>query len=168
MPLYFQIPVFLDSNWQVFIIHLFISIPTYIVLYLIFQKRIADKLKRNIITVFSTIVLTPFIYTWLIITFFSLLFYEPKMKFDQTIWEENKNERYQMGEDLVKSKILIGKDTSDVKLLLGQPTWKDSLNRSWTYDMGTGSSGFSLIFHSLTLNFNKSQVMQVEHSETKD
>jgi len=72
-----------------------------------------------------------------------------------------------MGDDIVKSKILLGKDTNQVKQLLGQPTWQDSLNVSWTYDMGFGG-GFGFLFHNLSINFDKNKVVKVEHSRIQD
>ena len=72
-----------------------------------------------------------------------------------------------MGDDIVKSKILLGKDTNQVKQLLGKPTWQDSINISWTYDMGFGG-GFGFLFHNLEINFDKNKVAKVDHIRIKD
>ena len=73
-----------------------------------------------------------------------------------------------MGDDIVKSKILIGKDSNQVKQLLGQPTWQDSLNTSWTYDMGMGGGGLGFLFHNLSVQFDKAKVVKVGHIRIKD
>ena len=73
-----------------------------------------------------------------------------------------------MGDDIVKKNILIGKDTNQVKQLLGQPTWQDSLNTSWTYDMGMGGGGLGFLFHNLSVQFDKAKVVKVDHIRIKD
>jgi hypothetical protein len=74
-----------------------------------------------------------------------------------------------MAGNIIKSKILIGKDTSQVKQMLGEPTWTNARTQNWTYDMGTGGGGLGFLFHNLDLKLdNKGKVTSVEHIEIPD
>ena len=164
-----DIPIFFGVSMEVFVILLFISIPTYIFFYMLFRNRITDKVLRYLSILVSTIVLTPLIYAGIFTAFIYFLFREPPQKaFDQSKWIIEKNERFLMGDDLVKSKILNEKDTIQINQILGQPTWKDSLNTSWTYDMGSNVSGFGLLFHSLSIKFENNKVVSIEHIQYQD
>jgi hypothetical protein len=165
----FDIPIFFGFSMEVFVILLFISIPTYIFFYMLFRNRITDKIKRNLSIWVSTIILTLLIYVGIFAAFIYFLLRQPPNKaFDQSKWIIEKNERFLMGDDLVKSKILNEKDTIQIKQILGQPTWKDSLNTSWTYDMGSNGSGFGLLFHSLSVKFENNKAVKIEHFQVQD
>ena len=116
----------------------------------------------------STVVLTPIIYVGLIGIFIYFITREPSSDFDKSKWLTDKGGRFSMGDDIVKSKILLGKDTNQVKQLLGQPTWQDSLNTSWTYDMGNGGGGLGFLFHNLSVHFDREKVVKVDHIRIKD
>ena len=152
-----EIPVFFGLSIEVYFILLLISIPTYFFWRWVFRKRIIDKTKRNITALVSTIILTPVIYLGFIGIFIFLISREPSSNFDKSKWLTDREGRFAMGNDIVKSKILIGKDTNQVKQLLGQPTWQDSLNTSWTYDMGMGGGGLGFLFHNLSVQFWQSK-----------
>jgi len=98
--------------------------------------------------------------------------YTPSKDFMQQEWLSNKDERFQMADDIIESKMLIGKDTSQVKLILGNVDWSknnwrtDSIN-TWTYDMGMGG-GFGLMFNHLCVKFEKGTVISVEHIKMAD
>lgn len=162
-----EVPVFFGLSIEVYFILLLISIPTYFFWCRVFKNRITDKTKRNVSVWISTIVLTPIIYVGIIGIFIYFITREPSSDFDKLKWLTDKEGRFSMGDDIVKSKMLLGKDTNQVKQLLGQPTWQDSLNVSWTYDMGFGG-GFGFLFHNLSINFDKNKVVKVEHSRIQD
>ena len=163
-----QIPIFFGLSFEVYLILLLISIPTYFFCRWVFRKRIADKNKRNLSALASTVVLTPIIYVGLIGIFIYFITREPSSDFDKSKWLTDKGGRFSMGDDIVKSKILLGKDTNQVKQLLGQPTWQDSLNTSWTYDMGNGGGGLGFLFHNLSVHFDREKVVKVDHIRIKD
>jgi hypothetical protein len=163
-----EIPVFFGLSIEVYFILLLISIPTYFFWRWAFKKRIADKSKRNISALVSTIILTPIIYLGFIGIFIYLISREPSSDFHKSKWLTDREGRFAMGDDIVKSKILLGKDTNQVKQLLGQPTWQDSLNISWTYDMGMGGGGLGFLFHNLSVQFDKAKVVKVDHIRIKD
>ena len=80
-----------------------------------------------------------------------------------------KEGRFEMASDIIKSKMLIGKDTAQVKQILGEPAWGGDTTKVWTYDMGFGGSGFGSLFHNLNLQLdNKGKVISVEHIKIRD
>ena len=74
-----------------------------------------------------------------------------------------------MADDIIKSKMLIGKDTNQVKQIIGEPPWRDETAKKWTYNMGCGGGGLGFLFHNLDLNLDKRGiVVSVEHIEIRD
>jgi hypothetical protein len=163
-----QIPIFFGLSIEVYFILLLISFPTYFFLHWVFRKRLDDKTKRNIVALVSTIILTPIIYLGLIGIFIYFISREPSSDFVKSKWLTDREGRFEMGDDIVKSKILIGKDTNQVKELLGRATFQDSLNVLWTYDMGCGGGGLGFLFHNLSVQFDKGKVFKVDHIRIKD
>ena len=43
---------------------------------------------------------------------------ERRLEFDKNYWKNHPNERYKMADDIVKTKMLIGKNKQDVRVLL--------------------------------------------------
>lgn len=164
----FEIAIFFGLSIEVYFILLLISIPTYFFWHWAFKKRIADKSKRNVLALVFTFILTPIIYLGFIWILIYLISREPSSDFDKSKWLADREGRFAMVDDIVKSKILLGKDTNQIKQLLGQPTWQDSLNISWTYDMGMGGGGLGFLFHSLAVQFDKAKVVRVDHIRIKD
>jgi hypothetical protein len=65
--------------------------------------------------------------------------------------------------------MLIGKDTNQVKQILGEPAWRDETDKKWTYDMGCGGGGLGFLFHNLDLSLDKKGiVISLEHIEIRD
>lgn len=155
--------IFNESRIIECLILLLISTPIYFFWRWVFNKYINDKLTRIISVWVSTIITMVGIYLGLIALLLYYITREPSSDFEQSEWLANKEERFSMGDDIVESKILVGKDTNQVKQLLGQPSWKDSLNTSWTYDMGTGGSGLGFMFHHLSVKFDNAKVVKAEH-----
>ena len=117
-----EISVFFGLSIEVYFILLLISIPTYFFWRWAFKKRITDNSKRNVLALISTFILTPIIYLGFIWILIYLISREPSSDFDKSKWLADREGRFAMGDDIVKSKILLGKDTNQVKQLLGQPS----------------------------------------------
>jgi hypothetical protein len=64
--------------------------------------------------------------------------------------------------------MLVGKDTNEVKSLLGVPSYRENAGQFWNYDMGQGGGGLGFLFHSLKISFNKGQVSTVMHVQISD
>ncbi|MBK9718206.1 MAG: hypothetical protein IPO85_11970 [Saprospiraceae bacterium] len=93
---------------------------------------------------------------------------EPSRDFDQSKWLTNKEDRFEMADDLIKRKVLIDRDSSQIIQLLGIPLVRDSLNLNWIYDMGSGGGGLGFLFHQLRITFDKNKVIKVEHIRIPD
>lgn len=72
-----------------------------------------------------------------------------------------------MIDDLIDSKLLIGKDSSEVKEILGSPELKDKQQNFWQYYAGTGT-GFGFTDHQLIVKFANNKVIRLEHIRQQD
>jgi hypothetical protein len=122
----------------------------------------------------GTSVVTPVLYITFIFLFVFGFPIESGKSFDQEKWLTDKEKRYEMARDIIKSNVIITRDTNQVKQILGQPTsgnnsnWHpDSLN-IWTYEMGEGGGRLGFLFHNLVIRFEKGQVVAVEHAKYRD
>jgi len=135
---------------------------------------ISNKRTRRVATWCITIFATPLIYFALIQLLFFWMDSEPSRDFDQSFWLRDREERYQMADDLIESGILIGKDTNQVRQLLGPPGWSGrakygtGITDSWFYNMGIGGGGLGFLFHNLIVKLDKGRVVAVEHGRTRD
>lgn len=167
MTTFLEIPVFFGLSIEVYIILLCIAFPTFFFWRLIFRKFIVHKVYQKAATWASTLILTPIIYTGLIAVFIYLISREPSSDFDEVKWRTDIESRFEMGDDIVESRMLIGKDTNQVKVILGQATWKDNLNKQWNYNMGMGG-GLGFLFHNLSIKFKNNVVTNVYHTRIED
>ncbi len=68
--------------------------------------------------------------------------YTPSKNFNKSQWLTDKEGRFQMASAIIESKMLIDKDTIQIKQILGEPTWGGDTTHVWTYDMGFGGGGY--------------------------
>lgn len=100
--------------------------------------------------------------------------YTPIKDFDKTQWLTDKESRFQMAGDIINSKMLVGKDTNQVKQILGEPTWgsnstwRPDTTNTWTYDRGMGGGGLGFMFHNLVIKFDTGKVGAVDHAKIRD
>lgn len=80
---------------------------------------------------------------------------------------ENPGKRYYMSKDLIDNE-LMGKDTTQLKELLGNPVGKNEKQGIWAYQMGEGSGGLGFLFHSLSIRIEQGKVAGVEHQRVSD
>jgi hypothetical protein len=93
--------------------------------------------------------------------------YTPSRDFDTAQWLKDKEGRYQMARDIIESKMLLGKDTSQVKQILGDAARGNS-DSIFVYDMGFGGGGLGFMFHHLIVKFDNNKVVSVEHAKIRD
>ena len=166
---FLYIPVVFGLSMEVYLILFFIFIPTFFFWKWILKKYINVAKTRKIATWLATLIVTPFIYLGLIMIFIFWMSYTPSKNFDKSQWLTDKEERFQMADDIIESKMLIGKDTNQVKQILGEPPWRDTTAKKWTFDMGCGGGGLGFLFHNLDLNLDKKGVViSVEHIKIRD
>ncbi len=82
-------------------------------------------------------------------------------------WQTDREGRFQMAGDIIESKRLLGKDTSQVKQILGDAAWGNS-DSTFVYDMGFGGGGLGFMFHHLIVKFDNNKVVLVEHAKIRD
>ena len=69
-----------------------------------------------------------------------------------------------MIDDLIDSRVLIDKDSIQVKELLGKPNYKNTNENVWTYEAGTGG-GFGFVDHFLKIYYKKNKVQKIEYKK---
>jgi hypothetical protein len=163
-----NISEFFGFSIEVYIICIIISVPTFFFWRWLLRKLVKVGNTRQVLTWLATIIATPIIYSGLIYLFILWISYEPTKKFDSFLWQKDKESRYQMADNIVESKILINKDTIQLKEVLGEPAYRDSAAKRWSYNIGMGGGGLGFMFHELTITFNAKKVISVEHIKIRD
>lgn len=93
-----------------------------------------------------------------IIIIVSLVSCERRLDFDKDYWKKHPNERYKMADDIIGSKMLIGKNRQEVRFLLTDDCKDcDDDSDDWIYYLGEG-------FHKLD---RKWEVMDVQFKDNK-
>ncbi|WP_051189721.1 hypothetical protein [Daejeonella oryzae] len=161
------IPAFFGLSTEVYIIYFLIGLTTFFLWRHLFRRYIRNEGIRKIATWAATLFGIPFIYAGLIAALLFGITYEHSLDFNQLKWMKDREKRYQMANDLIESKILIGKDTSQVKQILGIA---NSVNTDgeWVYTMGMGGGGLGFMFHNLIIKFDNHKVLAVEHAKIPD
>jgi len=167
-PTILDIPVIFGLSIDVYFILLIIAIPTFLFWRWLLKKYITVDRTRKIATWSATIIGTPIIYVGLIMLFMLGMSYTPSRDFDKSQWLTDREGRFQMAGDIVSSKMLISKDTTEVKQILGDPTWRQPTIATWTYDIGMGGGGLGFMFHNLVIKFDKGKVVAVIHGKIRD
>lgn len=154
---------------EVYVINFVIGILTFLILRWILKKFITtNRVLRTILTCIGTIVLTPIIYTGLIVAMIAAMFYEPTKDFNKEQWIADKSKRYEMRDNLVESELLKNKTKEEILGILGPPAARaDSVN-VWDYDLGTSQAGFGWQFNNLIITFDNDRVTKVEKTEIVD
>ena len=152
-------------------IYILIGIPTFFILRRLLKKFIKLNLYRNLATWILTLVLTPLLFLGVVSIYLYLLFHIPSRKFNKNSWRSETAKRFQMSDDIIKSEIFIGKDTTQIKDLLGDTNQKyqDSLQQfHWIYEMGEGGGGLGFLFHHLEIKFKNNKAVLIQHIEIRD
>jgi len=87
--------------------------------------------------------------------------YYPKHSFNHNDWMGNKDERYELSDDIINSKVLIGKTKSDIRTLLGNEGNQDNLDE-WTYYLGIKPEILNIDPSALIIYFEKGKVTRIE------
>jgi len=144
-----------------------LTFPTFLFLNWVLKKYIKNQKNRKISTIIGTIILTPILFYGIIYLFLSYIFYEPQYKFDKEKWFNEKNERFEMRDDIVNSKILMKKTKKEVLAVIGEPTKGDTTD-IWSYSLGMGGGGVLFQFNDLVVTFKNDTVRKVEKIEIID
>lgn len=168
MNYYFNIST---HNWY---FHLVIGILLFLLFMWIIGRLIKKRKYQISLSIVLTLGFTPVVYSFVVMIFFTTLFFEyhPNSKFDHEEWIENVQDRHEMRKDIIESEILIGKTKTETIEILGKPItdikMKDDTLKQWTYHLGSEGHGFGWKFHQLKLIFKNGKVDMVEHIEHID
>lgn len=129
------------------------------------KVKLGNDKNRKYFAIIPSVLLTPLVtigMSKLLFTLFIIaMLYYPTKGFDAEEWKNNPKERYTMSDDVVNSKILIGKTRDEVILLLGND-FRESGDNQIEYHMGyvpDGVLGSDLLI--LDINFEDNQVSWV-------
>lgn len=85
-----------------------------------------------------------------------------KRPFNKEEWNENPKERYKMVDDLVKSKILIGKNKKEIKEVLSSDCkYCDKNSNYWMYYLGEGFNKKDFKWKVLDIEFKNEKVINI-------
>lgn len=153
---------------EVYVINLILGIVVFFILRWGLRKFIKAEKLRLRLTWIGTLLLTPILYVILVLFTFSMMFYEPPRNFDRARWRDDPHGRYQMRDDIIDSRILDGKNKTDIVELIGPPNFGADTCDTWEYDLGTSSKGFGWQFNTLIVTFENNRVVKVEKEEIVD
>jgi len=144
---------------------LLIAIPTYFASRWVLKKQnIGDKQSRKLIAIVPAVLLSPVIYVGIIMIWLFAISYYPKQEFDKAKWEKNTEERYRMSQDIINSKMLIGKSEEEVILILGEDYSRFNENEI-IYELGHVPGLLNIDPDYLSIHFENGKVVRVEQYE---
>ncbi|MCW3161944.1 hypothetical protein [Chryseobacterium oryctis] len=159
------------------IVAIIIVVVLTIIIYVIINNYFKTKIKRNRYKMLVNIIISFFLGILVYIIFacsiFYFLFREKSREFEREKWIlsgediEKRLSRYEMIDDLIDKRILIGKDSLQIKAIIGNPDLRNKVNDSWDYESGTGG-GFGFVDHYLKVYFKKGKVFKVVHKRIED
>lgn len=130
----------------------------------IFKRFVKSQRTRTIATWLATIVSAPIIYIAVVLIWLSSMSYYPSRDFDKEKWFADKEKRYELSEDLIDSRILLGKTKQQIRQLLGDEGNKDESNY-WTYYLGF-KPGLSIDPDVLDIYFEDGRVVRVAQHQS--
>jgi len=148
-----------------------------IIIYVIVSNYFKTKIKSNKYRILVSIIISSFIglilYVISVTVTIYFLFREKSREFERKNWilsgedMEKRLSRYEMIDDLIDERLLDGKDSLQVKEIIGNPDVRNRENNSWEYDSGTGS-GLGFVDHYLEVHFKNGKVFKVIHKRIED
>ena len=151
---------------EVPIIVLILAIPIYFLSKWILKKwNFGNEKNRKYLAIIPSIVLSPIVYIGLIYLWIFSISYYPTNDFDKQTWESNPEERYKMSEDIIESKMLIGKTKQEIVELLGNDFYSYSENHI-AYGVGFVPGLFNIDPDVLDIYFENGKVTKVGQHET--
>lgn len=83
-------------------------------------------------------------------------------KFDKEIWFNQPEKRYMLVNDLINSKILLGKNKNQVKLLLTDDCkYCNNTSDAWMYYLGEGNNNEDFKWEVLDVEFKSDKVINL-------
>jgi len=150
---------------EVPIIILILAIPTYFICKWIMKRlKVGTEKSRKFTALIPTVILSPVIYVGLVMIWIFSISYYPTNDFDKSEWNSNIEERYKMSEDIIDSKMLIGKTQEEVTQTLGTDFSFNNENRI-TYELGFVPGLFNIDPDYLEIKLENGIVVSVNQYE---
>ncbi|WP_431134553.1 hypothetical protein [Psychroserpens mesophilus] len=125
--------------------------------------------KRKWLTFIVSLVLTPFIYFYMVYPMINIFSnYHHQKYFSSELWKEEPALRYEISDNMLASETLTGKSKSEIILLLGTHEWLswDDLKKNhdtnrWNYSLGIEPGAFNQEKECIELVFKNNKVTTV-------
>lgn len=125
--------------------------------------------KRKWLTVLVSLVVTPFIYFYMVYPMINIFSnYHHQKYFSSELWIEKPALRYEHSDDMISSEILIGKTKTEVTSILGPHEWlswndvkKDHDDNKWNYSLGIEPGAFNTEKEYIEIIFDNNQVVKI-------
>ncbi len=128
----------------------------------LFRKFIPIPKRRKIITWTVTALSIPPLFFAAVALYFVCASWYPDRAFNKAIWNYGEK-RYEVSEDIIESKLLIGKTKAEVRELLGQTDEPDAED-TWYYYLGYPPGQlFGIDPDALSVMFKLGKVTEVNH-----
>lgn len=148
------------------IIILILAIPVYFLTKWILKRlKLGNENNRKYLASIPTVILSPLLYVGIILIWIISISYYPMADFNKQAWNENREERYKMSNDIIKSEMLIGKTKEEVIMLLGDDYYSYDESHI-AYDIGFVPGLFKIDPDVLDIYFEKGKVIKVGQHET--
>jgi len=145
---------------EVFIITGILCIPIFFLWKRVFGKSRIKHFAKYFWVIVLTVITSSLLYVGIILAFFAIEQYYPDRKFDANEWRTHEDNRYEYSEDIIESKMLIGKSKGQVRKLLGDGNNADSTD-SWAYGLGFRPEYFNIDPDWLEVDFKNGRVVDV-------
>ena len=150
---------------EVPIIILILAIPTYFICKWIMKRlKVGTEKNRKFTALIPTVILSPVIYVGLVMIWIFSVSYYPTNDFDKSEWNSNIEKRYKMSEDIIASKMLIGKTQEEVIQTLGANFSSNNENRI-TYELGFVPGLFNIDPDYMEIKLENGKVISVHKYE---
>lgn len=127
------------------------------------------KVKKSLLPpIIISFILTPLAYFLYVKVFISVISYEENNRFTKLKWDTEVSKRWTMRKDIVDKKVLIGKDSLEIRALIGDPSVKDSTINKWTYNLGSEKAGLGLVFYYMDVKYENGKVKEVKSIDIAD
>lgn len=165
MPTLFYIPTIFGASIEVYFILAILGVPIFFIWAWLLKKFVRTGKRLKIATWAATIVMTPLIYCGLIMLWFFGMSYHPTSEFNKEKWFADKEQRYEMSEDIIKTKVLLGKTKSEIRQILGDEGNTDESDY-WSYYLGFRPGFANIDPDVLDIEFKNGKVIEVRQHET--
>lgn len=160
-----HLPSLFGASIEVYIILLILGVPVFFLWRWLLSKFIKGQRIRTAMTWIITSITTPVLYVGIVMLLIFGVSYHPSYSFDKEKWFANKRKRYELSEDIIERKMLLGKTKSEVRQLLGD---EGNSNESdhWFYQLGLRPGLFNIDPDVLDIEFSNGKVSSVQQYES--